>query len=234
MSDHHNYWGALEGWTPIEALPHRPHHPYRLPAKDRMLLDRMAIIFPINGNTDMQFYRNTWFGEYLYPVCDWEEPGCEIVCNVTSTYDTLDEKTFCFSRAIKSYDDIEFFIKLDDDSFVDMGYVLKLLKNNTGSGRPVYISDHTRLEDEENPDVLDNVLYGNGKFYMFNRNLVNCLDTELKYHGPRNEDLVFGGMINSGCGEQNVDYIQEDDNFIWHKQYTNKNKDINLGYIANH
>ncbi|KAJ1896157.1 hypothetical protein LPJ66_004159 [Kickxella alabastrina] len=233
-SDHHNYWGALEGWSPPETPHHSPHYPHRQPVEDQMLLDRLAVILPINNNTDLKFYRNTWFGDYLYPVCDWEEPGCKIVCNKTSTYRTLDEKTICFSRAIKSYDNMEFFIKVDDDSFVDKGYVLDLMRNSTGSDHPVYISHHTRLGDKGNPDTLNRVLYGNGKFYMFNRNLVKCLDTEFKYHGPRNEDFVFGGMVNSGCGEQNVYYIREDDKFIWHKRYTYKNKDINLGYIKNH
>ncbi|KAJ1947828.1 hypothetical protein GGF37_000205 [Kickxella alabastrina] len=199
-----------------------------------MLLDRMAIILPINSNTDMQFYRNTWFSDYLYPVCDWEEPGCEIVCNRTSTYHTLDEKTICFSKAIRSYEDIEFFIKLDDDSFVDKEYVLNLMRTYKGSKRPVYISDHTRRRDNENKKNLHLVLYGNGKFYMFNQNLLNCLDTEFRYNGTRNEDFVFGGMVNSGCGERNVAFIQEDDDFIWHKHYTNKNKDIDLGFIRNH
>ncbi|KAJ1932758.1 hypothetical protein GGF37_006955, partial [Kickxella alabastrina] len=74
-SYHHNYWGALEGWSLPEKPHHSPHYPHRQPIEDQMLLDRLAIIFPINNNTDLQFYRNTWFGDYLYPVCDWEEPG---------------------------------------------------------------------------------------------------------------------------------------------------------------
>ncbi|KAJ1728775.1 hypothetical protein LPJ61_003859 [Coemansia biformis] len=200
---------------------------------DNRLLDKLAIIFPVNNNTDMQFYRNTWFSDYLYPVCDWAEPGCKIVCNETSTYRTLDKKTFCFSREMKKYHDKEFFIKLDDDSFVDRDYVVSLMKAYTGWKRPVYISDHTRRGDRTNPSI-DGILYGNGKFYMFNYRLVKCVDVDLKYKGSRNEDSVFGAMVRSGCGEPNVLYVQEDDDYIWHKSYKNKNKYIDLSYIKNH
>ncbi|KAJ2556396.1 hypothetical protein EV175_002038 [Coemansia sp. RSA 1933] len=198
------------------------------------MFDRLAIIFPVNNNTDMQFYRNTWMRDYLYPVCDWEEPGCKIVCNQTSTYRTLDQKTFCFSRAMKHFSNKEFFIKLDDDSFVDKDYVYGLMRNSTGTRKPVYISDHTRFRDPRNPDTLHRVLYGNGKFYMFNFQLVKCLNTDFTYNGPRNEDAVFGGMVTSGCGEHNVVFIQEDDDKIWHKRYENKNKYIDLAHIKNH
>ncbi|KAJ2078195.1 hypothetical protein H4R24_004645 [Coemansia sp. RSA 988] len=182
----------------------------------------------------MQFYRNMWLREYLYPVCDWPEPGCKIVCNMTSTYRTLDKKTICFSRKIKTIEDKEFFIKLDDDAFVDRDYVIRLIRKYRGWSKPVYISDNTRKKDKKNPGVLDGVLYGNGKFYMFNRALAKCLNTELQYKGSRNEDAVFGGMVHSGCGEPNVKYVSEDDKFIWHKKYTNKNKFIDLAFIKNH
>ncbi|KAJ2878204.1 hypothetical protein FB639_003464 [Coemansia asiatica] len=236
-SNHHNYWGVFDGAEPLD-IPPPPERPPHMKNEDEILLEKLAIIFPVNNNTDMQFYRNTWMGDFLHPVCDWDEPGCKIVCNETSTYQTLDKKTFCFSRALKGQEDykqMEFFIKLDDDSLVDKEYVLHLMRNNTGSNKPVYISDHTRLRDKGNPDTLDQVLYGNGKFYMFNHVLVDCLNTDFTYHGSRNEDLVFGGMVNSGCGgEKNVLFIQEDDNYIWHKEYKNKNKYIDLAFIKNH
>ncbi|KAJ1724210.1 hypothetical protein LPJ53_001485 [Coemansia erecta] len=237
-SDHHNYWGVFDG-AQVPEPPARPEWPAQMMSEDEIMLSKLVIVFPVNENTDMQFYRNTWFGEYLHPVCDFDGPDCKIVCNQASTYRTLDKKTFCFSRQIKEreeYKQTEFFIKLDDDSFIDKGYILQLMRNNTGSDKPVYISDHTRIHDRANPGVLDEVLYGNGKFYMFNRVLVNCLDTDLKYNGRRrNEDLVFGGMVNSGCGgEKGVMFIQENDDKIWHKVYHNKNKYIELGYIKNH
>ncbi|KAJ2707473.1 hypothetical protein FB645_000649 [Coemansia sp. IMI 203386] len=236
-SDHHNYWGALDGPDPLDPPP-EPKPPLPLPTEDEALLEKLAIIFPINNNTDMQFYRNTWMGDFLHPVCDWDEPECKIVCNKSSTYQTLDEKTLCFSRALRSQEEYrqkEFFLKLDDDSLVDKEYVLYLMRNNTGSDKPVYISDHTRLRDGANPVILDQVLYGNGKFYMFNHVLVDCLNTDFEYKGSRSEDLVFGGMVNSGCGgEQNILFIQEDDDYIWHKEYKNKNKYINLAFIKNH
>ncbi|KAJ2325848.1 hypothetical protein GGI00_004916 [Coemansia sp. RSA 2681] len=227
-SDHHNYWGAFGesqevGYTPAKSK------------LDEQLFKKLAIIFPVNNNTDMQFYRNTWLREYLYPVCDWSEPGCKIVCNKESTYDTLDEKTFCFSREMKHYKEKEFFIKLDDDSFVDRDYVFELMREHTGSRKPVYISDHTRFNDEDNMESLHNVRYGNGKFYMFNYQLVKCLDTNFKYeHRPRNEDAVFGGMVRSGCGEEGVTFVQENDDKIWHKEYKSKNKFIDLAFIKNH
>ncbi|KAJ2713394.1 hypothetical protein H4R19_002274 [Coemansia spiralis] len=216
-------------WPPSPAKP--PHRGPRNP--DNRLLEKLAIIFPVNNNTDLRFYRNTWLGDYLYPVCDWPEPGCKIVCNETSTYDTLDKKTLCFSRAMKEFRDKEFFIKLDDDSFVDRDYVVSLLKKYTGWRRPVYISDHTRWRYRSDPTTGD-VLYGNGKFYMYNLRLVDCLDTDLKYDGNPNEDLVFGAMVRSGCGERNVLFVAEDDDFIWHKSYKNKNKYIDLAFIKNH
>ncbi|KAJ1961399.1 hypothetical protein GGI12_003266 [Dipsacomyces acuminosporus] len=261
-SGHHNYWGAFSGPTTqlgannsnsknsnnngpktqstakpaatTAAPPPPPPPPQQTLTLEEQLFKKLAIIFPINEKTDMQFYRNTWLREYLYPVCDWPGEGCKIACNKTSTYDTLDEKTFCFSRAMKHYNDKEFFIKLDDDSFVDRDYVFSLMKKHTGSKKPVYISDHTRLTDPGNKGVLDQVLYGNGKFYMFNFELIKCLDVNLKYNGPRNEDLVFGGMVNSGCGEPNVVWEQENDDFIWHKKYEHKNKYIDLAHLKNH
>ncbi|KAJ2811067.1 hypothetical protein FBU31_007852, partial [Coemansia sp. 'formosensis'] len=53
-------------------------------------------------------------------------------------------------------------------------------------------------------------------------------------HRPRNEDAVFGGMVRSGCGENNVEFVQENDDKIWHKEYRSKNKHINLSFIKNH
>ncbi|KAJ2715891.1 hypothetical protein H4R19_000952 [Coemansia spiralis] len=203
------------------------------PGPDRPLLDRLAIIFPVNENTDMQFYRNSWMRDYLYPVCDWPGDECRIVCHQKSTYDTLDKKTICFSRVMKTYYDKEFFIKLDDDALVDKDYVLGLMRKYTGWDKPVYISDHTRTRDPRNSNI-NGSLYGNGKFYMFNRKLVDCVDVNFKYKGRRNEDAIFGAMVRSGCGEPNVEYVTEDDTYIWHKIYKNKNKYIDLAYIKNH
>ncbi|KAJ1990308.1 hypothetical protein GGI25_004444 [Coemansia spiralis] len=233
-SNSHDFWGAFDHPPPPPpGHPVHPGPPSRSP--EDALFEKLAIIFPTNNNTDMQFYRNTWLRDYLHPVCDWSEPGCKIVCNQTSTYRTLDQKTFCFARELrKRYSDKEFFIKLDDDAFVDKDYVLRLMLNNTGARRPVYISDHTRFRDNGNPDTLNRVLYGNGKFYMFNYNLIKCIDLDFKYNGPRNEDAVFGGMVTSGCGENNVMFIREDDSKIWHKVYKSKNKYIDLAYIKNH
>ncbi|KAJ1855806.1 hypothetical protein GGH12_002239 [Coemansia sp. RSA 1822] len=198
------------------------------------MLEKLAIIFPVNKNTDMQFYQNTWLRNYLYPVCDWPGPGCKIVCNRTSTYQTLDIKTKCFSRAIKRFEDKELFIKLDDDALVDINYVIGLIKKYQRHHKPVYISDHQRTKTRDFPDSLNGVRYGNGKFYMFNRKLAQCLKTDIKYRGSRNEDSVFGGMVSHGCGEDNVEYVQEDDRWIWHKEYTSKNKHIDLAFIKNH
>ncbi|KAJ2587901.1 hypothetical protein IWW49_003249 [Coemansia sp. RSA 1797] len=198
------------------------------------MLDKLAVIFPVNNNTDMQFYQNTWLRNYLYPVCDWPGPGCKIVCHRTSTYRTLDKKTKCFARAIKRFEDKELFIKLDDDALVDIDYVIGLIKKYQGYHKPVYISDHLRTKTRDYPDALNGVMYGNGKFYMFNRKLVQCLDTDIKYRGSPNEDSVFGGMVSNGCGEYNVEYVKEDDRWIWHKEYTNKNKHIDLSFIKNH
>ncbi|KAJ2021902.1 hypothetical protein IWW57_003212 [Coemansia sp. S610] len=228
-SGHHNYWGAFGDNLQNENIISLK------PTSEEYLSKKLAIIFPVNNNTDMQFYKNTWLREYLYPVCDWSEPGCKIVCNKDSTYRTLEEKTFCFSREMKNFSDKEFFIKLDDDSFVDRDYVFDLMRTYGGWNKPVYISDHTRFGDSANKGTLDGVLYGNGKFYMFNFNLVKCLDVKFEYeHHPRNEDAVFGGMVRSGCGEENVEFVQENDDKIWHKQYKSKNKYIDLAYIKNH
>ncbi|KAJ2421365.1 hypothetical protein GGF47_003993, partial [Coemansia sp. RSA 2524] len=88
----------------------------------------------------------------------------------------------------------ELFIKLDDDALVDIDYVIGLIKKYQGYRKPVYISDHQRAGSRKYPDALNGVRYGNGKFYMFNRKLVQCLDLDIKYRGSRNEDSVFGGM----------------------------------------
>ncbi|KAJ2802153.1 hypothetical protein H4R20_003392 [Coemansia guatemalensis] len=182
----------------------------------------------------MRFYRNTWLRGYLYPVCDWPEPGCKIVCNRESTYKTLDKKTICFSREMKKMKDKEFFIKLDDDALVDRDYVVRMMKEYYRAKQPVYISDFIWNIDRSNPDTLHHVNYGNGKFYMFNRKLVDCLNVDIEYKRRRNEDAVFGGMVSTGCGQKNVKYVNEENDFIWHKNYTNKNKYIDLAYIKNH
>ncbi|KAJ2841987.1 hypothetical protein J3B02_005714, partial [Coemansia erecta] len=70
-------------------------------------------------------------------------------------------------------------------------------------------------------------------FYMFNRALVNCIDTKIKYKGNRNEDAVFGAMVYNGCGPD-VLKVPEDDSRIWHKVYSNKNKKIDLSALTNH
>ncbi|KAJ2824048.1 hypothetical protein IWW50_003515 [Coemansia erecta] len=201
---------------------------------DDALLEKLAIIFPVNNNTDMQFYRNTWLRKYLYPVCDWPGPGCKIVCNRTSTYLTLDKKTICLARQVQTIEDKEFFIKMDDDVLVDMDYVVGLIKEYQGWKTPVYISHHGRTRVRERPDALSGVRYGNGKFYMFNKILAKCLNPEISYRAPENEDRVFGGMVNDGCGEAAVTYVRENDDKIWHKLYSSKNKHIDLAFIKNH
>ncbi|KAJ1855805.1 hypothetical protein LPJ76_002975 [Coemansia sp. RSA 638] len=140
----------------------------------------------------------------------------------------------CFARAIKRFEDKEIFIKLDDDALVDIDYVIGLIKKYQGYHKPIYISDHERTKTRKLPDALNNVMYGNGKFYMFNRKLAQCLKTDIQYRGSRNEDSVFGAMVTHGCGEANVEYVQEDDRWIWHKEYTSKNKHIDLAFIKNH
>ncbi|KAJ2499955.1 hypothetical protein GGH96_003138 [Coemansia sp. RSA 1972] len=140
----------------------------------------------------------------------------------------------CFARAIKQFKDKELFIKLDDDALVDIDYVIGLIKKYQGYNKPVYISDHERSGSRKYPDALNGVRYGNGKFYMFNRKLAQCLDADITYRGSPNEDIVFGGMVTHGCGEDSVEYVQEDDRWIWHKEYTNKNKHIDLSFIKNH
>ncbi|KAJ2607788.1 hypothetical protein H4S08_004705 [Coemansia sp. RSA 1365] len=223
MFTEHNYW-AIYKWP----SPQQKYDSHTQP------LEGLAVIFPVNNNTDMQFYRNTWLREYLYPVCDWPGPDCKIVCNRASTYKSLDKKTICFSREMKKMLDKEFFIKLDDDAFVDQDYVIQMMRKYHGAKKPVYISDHIWNRDRANPDTLNNVKYGNGKFYMFNRQLVKCLNVDMKYRYRRSEDAVFGGMVSTGCGRDHVKYIQEDDNYIWHKKYSSKNKSIDLAYIKNH
>ncbi|KAJ2625026.1 hypothetical protein H4R22_005005 [Coemansia sp. RSA 1290] len=217
----HSYWSTEQSLNTYKAH------------KEKALLDKLAIIFPVNNNTDMQFYRNTWFRDYLFPVCDWPGPECKIVCYRDSTYQTLDMKTICFAQELKNIDK-EFFIKLDDDTFVDMDYIVGLIDQYKGWKSPVYISDHQRTGHRDFPDALNGVKYGNGKFYMFNQKLAQCLKPDIQYQKHRNEDSLFGGMVSHGCGESRVLYLEEDDDKIWHKSYTNKNKNIDLAYIKNH
>ncbi|KAJ1950432.1 hypothetical protein FBU59_000684 [Linderina macrospora] len=187
---------------------------------------------PVNENSDLQFYHNMWVGEYLRPVCDFKEEHCSIVCNHHSTWDTLDRKTRCFARELKAYyKDTEFFIKLDDDAFVDYQYVMGLMEKYRGYDKPVYISDFI-LNIDWSSQVLNNTWYGNGKFYMFNRKLVDCMNPEILYDGHRNEDAVFGSMVHDGCGK--VEQVREDDSKIWHREYRNKNKYIDLTAIKNY
>ncbi|KAI7822071.1 hypothetical protein BX661DRAFT_61082 [Kickxella alabastrina] len=156
-----------------------------------------------------------------------------MACNAKSTYDTLDKKTICFTNIIKEeYTDTEFFIKLDDDAFVDRNYVLGLVKKYKGYEKPMYISDFILNLDNRNPS-LNHSYYGNGKFYMFNRALLNCIDTGIQYEGKRNEDAVFGAMVHNGCGPD-VLKVPEDDSKIYHKTYRNKNKSIDLAALSNH
>ncbi|KAJ2607783.1 hypothetical protein H4S08_004700, partial [Coemansia sp. RSA 1365] len=120
---------------------------------------------------------------------------------------------------------------LNDDAFVEIDYVIETLRKFGEWSIPVFISHNTRKEENSNSDVIDDASYESSSFYMFNRALVKCLDTNIKYKGPRNEDSIFNAMISSGCGEANVNYVAEDSDFIWHKEYKNKNKFIDLSYI---
>ncbi|KAJ1724212.1 hypothetical protein LPJ53_001487 [Coemansia erecta] len=193
----------------------------------------LAVIMPVNDKTDIQFYKNMWVGDYLHPVCDFDGPDCKISCNVQSEYKTLDKKTICFTDIIKRhYRNYEFFIKLDDDALVDRGYIFELIEKYRGSSEPVYISDFI-LNIDNSESVLNGSYYGNGKFYMFNRALVDCIDTKMKYKGNRNEDAIFGAMVYNGCGPD-VLKIPEDDSRIWHKGYNGKSVKINLSALVNH
>ncbi|KAJ2707475.1 hypothetical protein FB645_000651 [Coemansia sp. IMI 203386] len=195
--------------------------------------DSLVVVMPINKNTDTQFYRNQWLGDYLHTVCDFDGPDCSLSCNAKSTYKTLDKKTICFTNILKQeFKHVNFFIKLDDDALVDKEYVRDMIEKYKGYNQPVYISDFILNLDGHNP-VLNGSYYGNGKFYMFNRALLDCINTEIKYKGRRNEDAIFGAMVYNGCGP-NVLKITEDDSKIWHKQYENKNKKIDLSALTNH
>ncbi|KAJ2851867.1 hypothetical protein J3B02_003527, partial [Coemansia erecta] len=153
---------------------------------------------PVNKKTDIQFYRNTWLSDYLHTVCDFDGPECILSCNVRSTYKSLDKKTICFTNFLKKwYKHINFFIKLDDDAFIDKAYVFEVIEKYKDYKEPVYISDFILNLDRQK--VLNGSYYGNGKFYMFNRALVDCIDTEIKYDGNKNEDAVFGAMVYNGC-----------------------------------
>ncbi|KAJ1829168.1 hypothetical protein LPJ73_008456, partial [Coemansia sp. RSA 2703] len=181
----------------------------------------LAIVMPVNDKTDIQFYKNMWVGDYLHTVCDFDGADCKMSCNVQSEYKTLDKKTICFTDIIKQkYKNYEFFIKLDDDALVDKKYVFEMIEKYRGSKEPVYISDFILNIDNSQP-VLNGSYYGNGKFYMFNRALVDCIDTKIRYNGNRNEDAVFGAMVYNGCGPD-VLKISEDDSRIWHKNYDSK------------
>ncbi|KAI8323076.1 hypothetical protein GQ54DRAFT_303635 [Martensiomyces pterosporus] len=219
------HWGRSDGRPWSQFFSQRPPKPvYRHP---------LAIIMPVNEKTDLQFYRNMWTRDFLHPVCDFDGPQCSIACNQTSTWETLDKKTICFANALRqNYADTEFFIKLDDDALVDHDYVFGLMEKYRGHEEPVYISDFILNLDGSNP-ALNGSHYGNGKFYMFNRRLVDCLNTSIEYTGQRNEDAVFGAMVYNGCGP-GVMKIPEDDSKIWHKNYTSKNKHINLAVLINH
>ncbi|KAJ1961400.1 hypothetical protein GGI12_003267 [Dipsacomyces acuminosporus] len=194
---------------------------------------QLAIVMPVNNKTDLQFYRNMWTREYLNTVCDFDGPLCTMSCNRSSTWETLDKKTICFTNVLKEkYKDTEFFIKLDDDALADHDYVFSLINKYKGYKEPVYISDFILNLDGTNP-VLNGSYYGNGKFYMFNRKLVDCINTTITYEGDRNEDAVFGAMVYNGCGPD-VMKIPEDDSKIWHRKYEHKNKYINLSALKNH
>ncbi|KAJ2003062.1 hypothetical protein GGI04_003103 [Coemansia thaxteri] len=193
----------------------------------------LAVIMPVNDNSDLTFYKNMWVGDYLRPVCDFAGPECSMSCNEKSTWNTLHKKTVCFTKQLKEkYTDTEFFIKLDDDAFTDREYIYGLMNQYTGMKEPVYISDFILNLDRSNPS-LNGSYYGNGKFYMFNRPLLDCIDTNIRYRGDRNEDAVFGAMVHNGCGPD-VKKILENDSKIWHKNYTSKNKHIELNYVKNH
>ncbi|KAJ2518560.1 hypothetical protein H4217_003260 [Coemansia sp. RSA 1939] len=193
----------------------------------------LKVIMPINDKTDLQFYNNMWLGDSLFTVCDQPGPACSMSCNQTSTYKSLDDKTRCFMRHVKSQmKDIQFFIKLNDDAFVDKDYIMGLMEKYKNEETPVYISDFIHNRDPVN-EVLTNSYYGNGKFYMFNRKLVDCFATELRYHDHQSKDLTFGGMVHFGCGA-NVLRIKEDDSKIWHKGYKHRNKEIDLAALRNH
>ncbi|KAJ2721419.1 hypothetical protein GGI07_003984 [Coemansia sp. Benny D115] len=158
-----------------------------------------------------------WIGDYLHTVCDFEGPDCTLACNQESTYKTLDAKTICFTRLLKQrYRNTEFFIKLDDDALVDRQYVYDLMQEYRGYSEPVYIS-HFILNLDPHNLSLNGSYYGNGKFYMFNRALLDCIDTNIEYVDHRNEDAVFGAMVHNGCGPDF--FIKLDDDALVDKEY---------------
>ncbi|KAJ1644961.1 hypothetical protein LPJ64_003405 [Coemansia asiatica] len=192
----------------------------------------LAVIMPMNCKTDVRFYKNMWIGDYLHPVCDWKGPGCAIYCNQTSTYNSLAKKTICFTRVLKKYyTDTEFFIKLDDDALIDRDYIFELVEKYRGFKKPLYISEFSTYRN--NQPLLNGTRYGNGKFYMFNRKLLDCIATGVRYQGNRNEDAIFGALVRYGCGD-NVKMVWEDNSRLWHKNYFGGNKFINLAALSNH
>ncbi|KAJ2822050.1 hypothetical protein IWW50_004382 [Coemansia erecta] len=190
---------------------------------------------PVNNNTDMQFYQNTWVANHLFAVCDFGGPGCAMSCNEKSTWLALDRKTKCFTRAIKHVlPSTEFFLKQDDDVLADRDYVQGLMEKYRGHPNPLFISDLLHHDDHINIFSLNDITHGNGKFYMFNRRLLDCLNVDVKYIGQRYEDTVFGGMIHTGCKGLNVTFVQERNSKIWHRTYRHKNKAIDLSALRNH
>ncbi|KAJ1724211.1 hypothetical protein LPJ53_001486 [Coemansia erecta] len=192
----------------------------------------LAVVMPMNCNTDHQFYSNMWMGDYLHPVCDYRSSGCAIYCNQASTYDSLAKKTICFTRVLKNYyNETEFFIKLDDDALVDRNYIFGLMDKYKGYKKPLYISEFSTYHNSQ--PLLDGTRYGNGKFYMFNRKLLDCIARDIDYLGPRNEDAIFGAMVRLGCGE-GVKRVPQDNSKVWHREYISKNKRIDMVVLRNH
>ncbi|KAJ2803568.1 hypothetical protein H4R20_002841 [Coemansia guatemalensis] len=227
--------GSLSPYVTTQLPMYPANTTVSLSSLDWKFPQSLAVIMPTNNKTDMQFYENNWVADHLFTVCDFEGPSCSMACNEESTWGSLHRKTRCFVNVIKeAFTDIEFFLKLDDDVFADKDYVLGLIKKYRGHKRPLLISHVLKSGDRIN-SMFDGARYGNGKFYMFNRRLLDCIDTNLTFHGRRNEDHMFGAMMRSGCGDKpNVTFVRENDAHIWHKSYAVKNKYINLAALVNH
>ncbi|KAI8323078.1 hypothetical protein GQ54DRAFT_303637 [Martensiomyces pterosporus] len=153
--------------------------------------DKLVILMPVTNTTDMQFYSNMWVGDFLHPVCDYPEMGCRILCNATSRSSSVDARTRCFVKGLKGYSEqYEFFVKMDDSTFADKAYVFELMEKYVGAKQPLYISGLARKYPALNQMPPD----GRGKFYMFNRRLVECLDADAVDGGQGSERSVFESM----------------------------------------
>ncbi|KAF9289773.1 hypothetical protein BGZ74_000661 [Mortierella antarctica] len=221
--------------TPLSFLYNAPKHPqYEL--EHNVTLNehctkhkskKHLIYMLITEATDILYHENLRISDEIMFVSEEVEhcpkTQCCVVVKTGFNYSSLDRKVeLTLKIANNMFDGFVTLTKVDDDAYVDYGFVMSLQKNfteNTFFGR---FEEDWKCSNSK----LD---YACGPFYTVSRRLIHCLLSDFRLCNCRGEDRAVAMNIYRNCKNYERQDLRDYYNtYIFHKTYARKNKVIQL------